>query len=158
MSEPDVVVKLLGQRDARVFERVAADVFDGPVKHDVAREFLRDRRHHIAVAIDEGVVVGMATGVDHVHPDKRAHLFINEVGVAPSHRRRGLARALVTRLLEHARAIGCSEAWVATEEENTEARSLYRALGGREDPSRAVVYTYPLQEPSPARISDASDG
>jgi hypothetical protein len=46
-------------------------------------QFLSDPRHHLAVAIDEGWVVGMASAVHYVHPDKAPQLFINEVAVTP---------------------------------------------------------------------------
>jgi ribosomal protein S18 acetylase RimI-like enzyme len=72
-------------------------------------------------------------------------LFINEVGVAEQYMRHGLGKKLVRMLLEKAQELECAEAWVATEEENHAARALYKVLGGLEDASRAVVYTYPLQ-------------
>ena len=108
------------------------------------REFLNDGHSAIAVALHEGVVVGMASSFAYVHPDKPRQLFVNEVGVAPAYRRRGLGRRMVALLLERGRATGCAEAWVATEEENAPARALFSGLEGREDPARAVVYTYPL--------------
>jgi len=86
----------------------------------------------------------MTPGKGVAHPDKPWPLFVNEVGVAPSHRRQGLGRALLRCLLERGREVGCREAWVATEVENAPARALYLATGGREDDDLAVVYTYPL--------------
>jgi len=73
---------------------VTAEVFDNPINAEWTREFLADPRHHIAVAIDDGLVVGFASGVHYIHPDKPAELWINEVGVAPAHRRRGSAGAV----------------------------------------------------------------
>ena len=123
---------------------VAPDVFDHEVRPGYLRAFLDDPHSHLAIATDDDVVVGMASGLVYGHPDKPLQLFVNEVGVAPSHRRRGLGRALVRCLLERGREVGCSEAWVVTEEGNAVARGLYRAAGGREDDDLAVVYTYPL--------------
>ena len=60
-------------------------------------EFLADSRHHLAVAVDEGRVVGMASAVHYVHPDKPPELWINEVGVAPTHRGLGIGRAPARR-------------------------------------------------------------
>ncbi len=100
--------------------------------------------NHLVVAVAGGEVVGMASAISYVHPDKPLQLFINEVGVAEAHRQRGIGTRLVEFMLVHASSIGCEEAWVATEVSNTAARALYRATGGREDDERAVVYTYPL--------------
>src|SRR5690606_6878457 len=87
-----VHIKTLGPTDAAVLDNLAPDVSDHPPRAGLTREFLSDPRHHIVVAIDDGAVVGMATGVHYVHPDKPAELFINEVGVATGHRRAGVGR------------------------------------------------------------------
>lgn len=54
---------------------------------------------------------------------------IRELFVAPEHRRRGLARALLDALERELRAQGVEEAFLATGQDNKEARSLYEALG-----------------------------
>jgi len=71
----------------------------------------------------------MASVFHYVHPDKPAQLFVNEVGVAASHQSQGIGLRLLTALLEHGRRIGCTEAWVATEQNNIAARALYRRAG-----------------------------
>ena len=65
-----VQVRVLGPDDESVLKNVALGVFDGPIDPCLTREFLRDPRHHIAVSIDDGVVVGFASAVHYVHPDK----------------------------------------------------------------------------------------
>ncbi len=66
----------------------------------------------------------MASAVHYVHLDKVPELWINEVGVAPSHQRQGIGRRLLEALLQHGRALGCAETWVLTEEENAPTRQL----------------------------------
>jgi ribosomal protein S18 acetylase RimI-like enzyme len=127
-----VEIKVLTPDDAALLQRVAADVFDGPVVTRLATEFLADPRHAICVAVDDGTVVGMASGVRYVHPDKPSEFWINEVAVAPTHHRRGLAKAIMAELLAFARREGCREAWVLTDEDNGPARALYAAAGGEE--------------------------
>jgi ribosomal protein S18 acetylase RimI-like enzyme len=58
---------------------------------------------------------------------------IVRVSVAPDHRRRGVARALVGRLAGHARALGLARLWVETNDDWADAIALYVALGFRED-------------------------
>jgi aminoglycoside 6'-N-acetyltransferase I len=142
MSEARIVT--LGPGDEGVLNRVAPGVFDGPVSAALVREFLCDARHHLAVALDGDLVVGMASGVHYVHPDKPPELWINEVGVAPTHRRRGLGRRVVSALLESAGAHGCTQAWVLTEPGNGAARALYRAAGGVETPVAPVMFELPI--------------
>lgn len=139
---PDI--RLLGSDDARVLQTVAPDVFDHAVDPQWAAEFLADPRHHLAVALDDGRVVGMASAFHYVHPDKAPMLFVNEVGVAPTHRRRGLGRRLLAALFERGRALGCTEAWLGTEVSNGAARGLYAAVGMDEDPEPFVTYTRKL--------------
>lgn len=127
-----IEVRLLGPDDGQALARVAADVFDNPVDPNLAREFLADPRHHVVVAIDDGLVVGFASAVHYVHPDKPAELWINEVGVAPTHRRRGLGRRALTTLLRHGRSLGCVNAWVLTDRDNAPAKAMYAAAGGVE--------------------------
>ena len=142
-----IEVKILGAGDAAVLDRVADDVFDDPI--DVARssEFLADRRHRLAVALDDGIVVGFVSAVLYVHPDKpRPELWINEVGVAGTHQGRGLGRSLLEAILGNARALGCGEAWVLTDRTNGAAMGLYAAAGGRLAPGDTVMFTFYLDD------------
>jgi ribosomal protein S18 acetylase RimI-like enzyme len=139
-----VEVRALGRDDRSVLERCADDVFDKPVSTRLAAEFLADPQHHIFVAIDDGEVVGMATGVHYVHPDKPPQLFINEVGVASSHRGRGIGRALLDKLVRRAAELGCTEAWVLTDHDNVAAQRLYESAGATAPPDDCIMYTFPI--------------
>jgi aminoglycoside 6'-N-acetyltransferase I len=138
-------VRVLGAGDVPVLAQVASGVFDGPVRPELAAEFLSDPRHHLAVALHEGTVVGMASGVHYVHPDKPPELWVNEVGVAPEHRGRGIARRLLEALAARGRSLGCTGMWVLTERDNTAARALYEGAGGEVDES-AVLYAWRLHD------------
>ncbi len=137
-------IDFLGPGDDAVLENVAPDVFDEAIQPVWAHEYLNDPRHHIVVARDGDCVIGMATAVHYLHPDKPPQLFINEVGVASTHHRRGIGRRLMNALLEKGKALGCSEAWVTTETDNTAARGLYANVKGKEDAETFVLYEYPL--------------
>ena len=130
-------LKILDWSERAVLDSVASGVFDERVDPRLLAEFLRDERHHLAVAIDQGQVAGFASGVHYVHPDKAPEPWINEVGVAPSHQGRGVGKAVVRLLLEHGRRLGCREAWVLTERSNQAATRLYASVGGREAPGGA---------------------
>jgi Acetyltransferase (GNAT) family len=85
--------QVLGSGDEPVLFRIAPEVFDDSIDEAKAREFLADPRHHLVVALDADVVVGFISAAEYIHPDKPApELWINEVGVAASHRRRASAR------------------------------------------------------------------
>jgi ribosomal protein S18 acetylase RimI-like enzyme len=140
-------IRLLSAADLALLERVDPDVFDNPVQPELAARYLANPGNLLAVALQDGVVVGMGSAIAYVHPDKPLQLFINEVGVSERYRRQGLGKRLMHALLEHGRTMGCTEAWVATEENNAAARALYTAMNGTEDADHAVVYTWQLSSP-----------
>lgn len=150
-----VEVRLLGAGDDAILANVAPGVFDDLVQPRLASEFLADPRHHIAVACEAGQVVGFVSAVDYVHPDKPRELFINEVGVAPSHQRQGLAKRLLHTVLEAGRAAGCRQAWVLTERSNAAALRLYGACGGVEAPDLSVMFEFPLVPGPPSAAPGA---
>jgi ribosomal protein S18 acetylase RimI-like enzyme len=138
-------VRLLGPDNRDVMSRVADGVFDRGIDPSLAVEFLSDPRHHLAAAIADGEVIGFASGVHYIHPDKPAELWINEVGVASAHQGRGIGKAVVRALLEHGRALGCREAWVLTDRTNDAAMRLYVSAGGREAPGETVMFEFDLR-------------
>ncbi len=141
MADP-VIVRMLTQADEALLLRADDDVFDNEVDPKLAAEFLADPRHHMAVALLDGTIVGMASAVHYIHPDKPPELWINEVGVAERCRRQGIARRLMQALFAHGRELGCGVAWVATELDNKAARALYRSEGAAEEV--VAYYTYRL--------------
>ena len=147
MPAPSLSYQLASAADAALFEHVAPDVFDNPLQPQRLVEHLADSRHHIAIALDATLnhqIVGFASGLHYVHPDKAPQFFIDEVGVAESHHRRGIATQLLQLLLEHAQSLGCEEAWVGTDPDNTPARSLYAGLAYEKEESTAILYTFKL--------------
>jgi ribosomal protein S18 acetylase RimI-like enzyme len=147
-------IRLLGPEDGTVLERVAPGVFDGRVLPRWTHEFLTDSRHHLMVALDDGFVVGMVSALHYVHPDKAPQLWINEIAVAPSHQRRGIGRQLLDAILAHGRTLGCTEAWLGTEETNLAARHLYESAGAAAE--TFVLYEFPLGYNDVAEPSDGA--
>jgi ribosomal protein S18 acetylase RimI-like enzyme len=109
-----------------------------------AAQYLSNPSNLLAVAVREGVVIGMASAIAYGHPDKPLQLFINEVGVSGRYQGQGVGKRLMQELLEYGGNLGCTEAWVATEEDNVAARALYDATSGNEESERAVVFTWKL--------------
>ena len=135
-----LTIRMLGPDDAALLDHVAPGVFDNSIEPRWAAEFLADARHHMAVALEGGLVVGMASAVHYVHPDKSPELWVNEVGVAPSHQQQGIGQQLLRALFERGRELGCTEAWLGTEVDNVAARRLYATVGGKEEPMVYVTF------------------
>ena len=143
---PGARIEILGQGDEATLSNVAEHVFDNSVKREFVADFLADPRHHIAVAVEAERVVGFASAVHYVHPDKPPELWINEVGVAPAFQRKGVGTSLIRALFAIGRELGCAEAWVLTERTNQAATRLYTSLGGFEPPDETVMFSFRLDE------------
>lgn len=144
MEDDRIEIRLLGQGDESVLDRLAPGVFDKAIDPELTREYLAESHFHLAVAVEADVVVGMASAVDYVHPDKPRELWINEVGVAATHRRRGVARRLLGALFEHGHGLGCWQAWVLTSRSNVAAMELYRSAGGVTDADDTTMFAFEL--------------
>ncbi len=138
--------KILSSDDLHLLLNVAEDVFDNPVDEALAREFLADPRHHIVVALVDGTVIGFASAVHYIHPDKPPELWINEVGVAASHQGKGIAKAIMNEMLKLGGRLGCVNAWVLTDKNNIAANGLYKSVGGNFSEEETVMYEFETAE------------
>ncbi len=137
----DIQIQVLGRDDMAVLEDIRPDTFDNPIIPEQAKAFLASDLHKIVVALDQGQVIGMASGVFMLHPDKEPAFFINEVGVHKDYQRCGIGLRLARALLVLVKADGDPDIWLATEDNNAAARGLYRSLGARET-TGIVVYDW----------------
>ena len=131
-------LKRLAAGDEAVLANVAPEVFDEPVDAARLHAYLRTPGHMMVVALEGGSVVGQCAAVIHRHPDKPAELYIDEVGTASTHRRQGIARAMMEEMFAWGRETGCVEAWLGTELDNDAANALYRGFTPVED--EAIQY------------------
>lgn len=146
MNRPEIEVRLASPGDADALVRAGDTVFDHAVERTWVADFFSNRDHALVIALHGGEVVGMASGIAYAHPDKPRELFVNEVGVAEAFHRHGIGARLMRALLERGRELGCTQAWVATEDGNVAARGLYASVGGLEEEERAVVYVFPMAD------------
>jgi ribosomal protein S18 acetylase RimI-like enzyme len=132
-------VKRLSSSDAALFDYIAPDVFDEPVAPERLRAYLAEPGHLMVLAFEGDVVVGQCAAVIHRHPDKPTELYIDEVGTASTHRRQGIARAMMAEMFRWGRELGCEDAWLGTELDNDAANALYR---GHEPAEDAAIQYY----------------
>ena len=145
LEDTDFEIVRLSPDNAELLHRLADDVFDEPVRADRLAAYLAEPGHLMLVALSGGIVVGQCAAVLHRHPDKVTELYIDEVGVTPAFRRKGIGRAMVERMLAIGKELGCGEAWVGTEPDNLPARGLYESLDLTRDETEAfVMYAYRL--------------
>lgn len=131
-------VRRIDEAGVATLRKVDDDIFDEAIDPAHFATYLAQPQNLLIVALDGDLVIGQCQAVMHTHPDQPPTLYLDNLGVAPSHRRRGIARRLVTEMMAWGRERGCAEAWVATEPDNVEARALYASLKG--EPVEDVVY------------------
>jgi aminoglycoside 6'-N-acetyltransferase I len=138
-----VEIRRVAPGDEGLFDRVADDVFDHPVDPEIMAAYLATPGHLFVVAVVAGEVVGQVAAVVHWHPDLRpVELYIDEVAVAPAHRRDGVASRMLDEMFALGRSLGCEEAWVGTEGDNLPAIAFYESRGAAPEPF--VMYVFPL--------------
>jgi aminoglycoside 3-N-acetyltransferase I len=124
-----ILIRLLAPGDEGVVRELAT--YDGPGDPEA---LLADPRALMLVAFDGGRPVGFVLAHELLrrHGD-RSKLFVYEVDVAESHRRRGIASSLLARLADLARERGIGVGFVLAEPQNGPANALYRSGGGATD-------------------------
>lgn len=131
-------VQRISAGDAAAFANIGVEVFDEAVTPERLSVYLSAPGHLMVLAFDGDLVVGQCAGVIHHHPDKATELYVDEVGTASTHRRQGIARAMLDALFAWGRELGCTEAWLGTELDNDPANALYRQYAPTED--EAIQY------------------
>lgn len=143
MSKSEIEYRLAEVSDLGSLIRVGDDLFDYPIKEDMAKEFLVDPRHLLMIALDSDDIVGMASGFIHVHPDKDSALFIDEVGVITAHQKQGIGKKLMSNIVEKAfYEFDCKDAWVLTDDSNIAAKKTYISAGGRQSDQPTIMFEF----------------
>src|SRR3954465_10318882 len=136
-------LKRLSAGDETSLEQIAPDVFDDPIDPQRLHDYLRSPGHVMLLAFEGTLVVGQCAAVLHRHPDKPTELYVDEVGTASTHRRQGIARAMLTELFAWGHELARDEAWPGTELDNDAANALYRGFVPIED-ERIQFYLFRL--------------
>jgi GNAT superfamily N-acetyltransferase len=86
---------------------------------------------------EEGRLVGNLSLIPFMSSRRRLYLIAN-VAVHPDFRRKGIARALTSTALEHARRRNSPSVWLHVREDNEAADRLYRSMGFQERTRRTT--------------------
>ncbi|HPD15895.1 MAG TPA: ribosomal protein S18-alanine N-acetyltransferase [Planctomycetota bacterium] len=122
----DVRVRRMGYRDLRAVVAIENASFRGPWRPNSYARAVADAHHSFFVAEVNSEIVGYAGMWVEGH---QAH--IAKVAVREEHRRRGIGTLLLRHLLDHARRLGLSQAYLEVRRGNLEAQDLYRRFGFR---------------------------
>lgn len=144
MSE--TTVHRLGVDDVTLATRLARELA-GAGRVDAAHlaEMLTDPRSIVIAAQVQTEPVGylVAYSFPSLSGERLAYLY--DIEVAHLHRRRGVARAMVSELLSVCRQAGVESVWVGSSLTNHAACELWRATGAQREGDQYVEFTFELE-------------
>jgi aminoglycoside 3-N-acetyltransferase I len=111
------------------------DTYQGAVPSDAYLQALLGKPHFIALAASLGgdVVGGLAAYQLEKFEQARSEIYIYDLAVRESHRRKGVATGLIRALGRVAKARGVHVMFVQADRTDAPAIRLYESLGTRED-------------------------
>jgi aminoglycoside 3-N-acetyltransferase I len=152
MNEPHVpldsresfIIRRLSEHDVGLMHQllsVFADAFAEQETYGAARPcdhymqtLLASDSFAAFVAVESGQVIGGLTAyILPMFQKERTEIYIYDLAVAASHRRRGIATSLIRELMEFGRRIGACVAFVQADRDDAPAIAMYERLGARAD-------------------------
>jgi ribosomal protein S18 acetylase RimI-like enzyme len=91
-------------------------------------DFLSDPNHFYLLGYEGTEIAGAIHGYVYPHPTGVKYMWIDEVDTMVGHRRRGVARTMMLKVLEIAAEYGCAEAWLGSDDDRAPAIALYESL------------------------------
>ena len=116
--------------------------FSLPWSRDMLADELSNKHAKYYVAVTEDGRVAGYIGM-HVVLDEG---YITNVATAPEFRRQGIAKALITKVLEYCRSKGMIYITLEVRESNDGAIALHESFGFRKIGKRADYYQKPLED------------
>lgn len=114
--------------------------FSDGVSEQALRSFAEADANHYFAAMEDGCLCGY--GGFSLAADEAEILT---VAVAPEHRRRGIARTLMLRMMRDAAGMGAAVLYLDVRESNEAARALYHSLGFEVTGIRRSYYSKPRE-------------
>ena len=158
MENPHIAISALTAADAPLLEAMLtmfADAFDEPETYNNARPsraylsrlLARDTFIALAALDGEAVVSGLCAYVLDKFEQERSEIYVYDLAVAETYRRRGIATALIAKLQRLSAERGAWVIFIQADHGDEPAIALYSGLGRRE---QVLHFDIPVP-PAPAR-------
>ena len=140
----DITVRRLRAGDEEPVREVAQWLKGADMPSDRAAAFLANDANYPIVAEVSGKIIGvvLAYRLDRID-DPSGQLFVYDVEVAESHRRRRVGRALMGHVRDVVEREQLKEAFVLTTRDNPAAMALYSSTGAIANDEEEVLFVYP---------------
>jgi ribosomal protein S18 acetylase RimI-like enzyme len=123
----------------------AAYLFDEAPDLSAVRTYLADDRNIFFFAFEGSNAVGFLRGTElRQITSRRRQMFLYEISVDETFRRKGVGSSLVKMLLQDCRDRGFEEVFVFTDPANQAAVALYRSTGAVTETPADRMFVYPL--------------
>jgi ribosomal protein S18 acetylase RimI-like enzyme len=122
-----------------------SDKREAPPSLEHLNTLLEDDRSYLFAALEESSVIGYALAYRFpslYSSDYLAYLY--DIEVSPTHRRKGVGRSLIEKVLEHLRLDNVKELWLGTGTDNREGQRLFSSTGAIKSEETFNDYTYYL--------------
>lgn len=93
------------------------------------------------VALAGSEILGWCWGYQLIRPDDSSMLYLHQLEVDETHRRKGIGRDLLRAFMTAGAESGATKMFLTTGADNVAARSLYKAMGGG-PPSQGPTVNY----------------
>jgi ribosomal protein S18 acetylase RimI-like enzyme len=146
----NLTIKRLGPDDAGRAEVNCALFWDMTDASVNLAGYLADPGCILLVAEVDGEPAGQIVG--HIlkrWDSKSPMLFLFSIDVVEAHRRKGVARGLMEEFLRIGKEVGCGSSFVFTNESNTPAMQMYKALGGTRTHPDDVMFEWEMDHEQP---------
>ena len=142
MAATDVLeIRPMTAGDVAQVAAIEVASFSSPWRQDTFHALLERDTVELLTAVDGGTVVGYAVVWCVLDQGE-----LSNVAVAPSHRRRGLGRRLLQRVIEVSGARGVRHLFLEVRVSNSAARALYHDFGFEELGRRKGYYDDPPED------------
>ena len=136
-------IKLLRPGDEPLAVRAIRQIKRAEAGETHMSRFLACAENLLLVAVSEDKPVGFALAYQLDRVDESPPMvFFYEIEVSPSHRRKGIGRALIDRLKMLCHQRGAGKMFVLTDRRNHDACRLYSAAGGHMEYDDGVLFSY----------------
>lgn len=136
-----IEIAAMTESHMKALAEIEQQCFHDPWSENALREELDNERNLFLVAEEQGNVLGYV-GCQTVLDEG----YITNVAVTPSARRRGIARALLQKLAEHAQIRGLAFVTLEVRQSNSAAIALYAGQGYERVGIRRGFYCDPRED------------
>ncbi len=133
-------ISYLSENDIKDVARLEALCFNDPWSEKAIDESMKGKNTFLGVK-ENGKLLSYLSFFE-----SQGEGYINNIAVHPQHRRKGLARVLLSELMNYAVNAGLDFLSLEVRESNTPAINLYTAFGFKEEGRRKNYYTAPKED------------